>query len=629
MSALWRNAFGWLQKIGKSLMLPVSVLPAAGILLGVGSAKFAVLPPIVSSVMAQAGGAIFGNLPLIFAVSVALGLTAGEGAAALAGVVGFAVLVATMGVMAPLVGYEPKMIIGIPSIETGVFGGLVIGAVVGFLYQRYARTKLPTWLGFFSGSRLIPILTAFAAVFTGIVMAFIWPPIGHQIDIFSHWAATGSPATAFGIYGLVERALIPFGLHHIWNAPFFFEVGQYVDPATGNVIKGEIYRFTAGDPTAGNLAGGYLFKMWGLPAAAIAIWRTAKPENRAKVGGIMISAAMTSFLTGITEPIEFAFLFVAPVLYGIHAVLAGAAYFIAIKLGIHHSTTFSHGLIDYVVLYPNSQRGWWLLWLGPIYAALYYTIFRTVIVARDLRTPGRETEEVLAATGTRGTGSALGARGEGTRSGAAAIVADTTASMAARLVAAFGGAGNIQSLDACITRLRIELNDVALASPEALKGLGATGVLKAGGGMQAIFGTKSESLKNEMHDYLAGGGTGAEVGAEVGADAGAGAGTVTAAPAAAPAATPVRPNAAHPPRGNSRESRATLLQALGGEGNVMAAEWIATTRVRVQLRDAALLDVAALERAGAGGVQRISDDVVHVVVGADAASWAMSIGRPA
>ena len=607
MSALWKNAFGWLQKIGKSLMLPVSVLPAAGILLGVGSAKFAVLPPIVSSVMAQAGGAIFGNLPLIFAVSVALGLTAGEGAAALAGVVGFAVLVATMGVMAPLVGYETKMIIGMPSIETGVFGGLVIGAVVGFLHHRYSRTTLPTWLGFFSGSRLIPILTAFAAVLTGIVMAFIWPPIGHQIDLFSHWAATGSPATAFGIYGLVERALIPFGLHHIWNTPFFFEVGQYVDPATGNVIRGEIYRFTSGDPTAGNLAGGYLFKMWGLPAAAIAIWRTAKPEHRAKIGGIMISAAMTSFLTGITEPIEFAFLFVAPVLYAIHAVLAGAAYFIAIKLGIHHSTTFSHGLIDYVVLYPNSQRGWWLLWLGPIYGLLYYGIFRTVIQTRDLKTPGREAEEVTGASGGLVGATDGSAAHAGTMAGAAAIVADTKASMAARLVAAFGGAGNIKSLDACITRLRIELHDAALGSPEALKGLGATGMLRVGGGMQAIFGTKSESLKNEMHDYLAGGGTGAEVGSGVRAAVGTAVGV---------------------PRGNSRESRATLLLALGGEGNVVAAELTAMTRVRVQVRDLAKLDDAALERAGASGVQRISDDVVHVVVGADAASWAASIGRP-
>jgi PTS system glucose-specific IIC component len=602
-----RTAFGVLQKIGKSLMLPVSVLPAAGILLGVGSAKFAVLPPLMSSVMAQAGGAIFGNLPLIFAVSVALGLTAGEGSAALAGVVGFAVLVATMGVMAPVVGYEPQQILGMPSIETGVFGGLVIGAVVGFLHQRYSRTQLPTWLGFFSGSRLIPILTAFAAVATGIVMAYIWPPIGEQIARFSHWAAEGSPATAFGLYGLVERALIPFGLHHIWNAPFFFEVGSYLDPATGNVIKGEIYRFTAGDPTAGNLAGGYLFKMWGLPAAAIAIWRTARPENRAKVGGIMISAAMTSFLTGITEPIEFSFLFVAPLLYGIHAVLAGAAYVIAVKLGIHHSTTFSHGLIDFMVLYPNAQRGWWLLWLGPLYAVLYFGIFRTVILARDLKTPGREIDEAP---------SAAGAALVGLRAG----VATAAGSMAAKLVAAFGGAANIKSLDACITRLRIELVDSSRASVEALKALGATGVLTAGTGMQAVFGTRSEGFKNEMADYLASGGTGDEIGL-VGSATGDSSGVSAVAPVASRAlasrSASLRPIPA----------REVILGALGGESNVRAATAVALTRLRVQVRDLSRVNDEALVRAGAGGVQRVGKDIIHVVIGPEAPAWASALGK--
>ncbi len=545
-------------------MLPVSVLPAAGILLGVGSAKFAVLPVVVSDVMARAGGAIFGNLPIIFAVSVALGLTAGEGAAALAAVVGFAVLVATMGVMAPFVGYEPKMIIGMPSIETGVFGGLVIGAVVGFLYQRYSRTQLPTWLGFFSGSRLIPILTAFAAVFTGLAMAFVWPPIGRLIDGFSHWAATGSPATAFGLYGLVERGLIPFGLHHIWNAPFFFEVGSYLDPATGNTIRGEIYRFTSGDPTAGNLAGGYLFKMWGLPAAALAMWRTARPENRAKVGGIMISAAMTSFLTGITEPIEFSFLFVAPLLYVIHAVLAGAAYVIAVLLDIHHSTTFSHGLIDFVVLYPNSQRGWWLLWLGPLYALLYYVIFRYVIVARDYKTPGREAEAPA---------------GEG----ATATDVPASGSMGQRLVAAFGGAGNIKSLDACITRLRIELHDPAQANDAALRGLGASGVLKTAGGVQAVFGTRSEQLKHEM----------------------------AAAMAKAPSA--------------ELPSAHELYAALGGADNVAGADAVAHTRLRVRMKDTSRLDEPALLLLGARAVQRLEAGVVHVIIGPAAASWASQL----
>jgi PTS system glucose-specific IIC component len=579
--SLTRAAFGWLQKIGKSLMLPVSVLPAAGILLGVGSAKFTWLPVVVSSVMAQAGGAIFGNLPLIFAIGVALGLTNNDGVAALASVVGFAVMLATMGVMAPLLGYDPKPIMGIPSIETGVFGGILIGAVAAVLFNRYYRLQLPAYLGFFSGKRSVPILTAFAAVITGIVLSFVWPPIGHQIDVFSRWAAAGSPATAFALYGVVERALIPFGLHHIWNVPFFFEVGQYVDPATGKIIRGEIYRFTSGDPTAGNLAGGYLFKMWGLPAAAIAIWRTAKPENRAKVGGIMISAALTSFLTGITEPIEFAFLFVAPLLYAVHALLAGAAYFVAIKLGIHHSTTFSHGLIDYVVLYPHSQRGWWLLWLGPLWAAMYYVLFRTLILKRDLKTPGREADDGLGTTG------------------AYPVVSDADAAvasngMAPRLVEAFGGADNIHSLDACITRLRVELNDVNRASADALRQLGASGVVTVGSGMQAIFGTRSENLKTDMEEYMQ---------------------SLGVAPSAPPASAAGRVSRTVTLTGAERARGAKIAAALGGARNIVGAEPVALTRLRVEVRDPRRIDEAALAAAGVSGVWRVSERVVHLIVG--------------
>jgi len=244
-----KGAFSSLQKIGKSLMLPVSVLPVAGILLGVGSAKFAWLPVAVSTVMAQAGGAIFGNLALIFAIGVALGLANNDGVASLAAVVGYAVMLATMGVMAPLLGHEAKPIMGIPSIETGVFGGILIGAVAAILFNRYYRIQLPAYLGFFAGKRSVPILTAGAAVITGIILSLVWPPIGDMINRFSRWAASGNPAAAFALYGVVERALIPFGLHHIWNVPFFFEVGQYVDPTTHQVIRGEINRFVAGDPT--------------------------------------------------------------------------------------------------------------------------------------------------------------------------------------------------------------------------------------------------------------------------------------------------------------------------------------------------------------------------------------------
>ena len=586
---VFRTTFGWLQKIGKSLMLPVSVLPAAGILLGVGSAKFAWLPVVVSDVMAQAGGAVFGNLPLIFAIGVALGLTANDGVAALASVVGFAVMVATMGVMAPLLGYEPKPIMGIPSIETGVFGGILIGTVAAILFNRYFRLQLPPYLGFFSGKRSVPILTAFAAIFIGIGLAFVWPPIGRGIDVFSRWAASGNPAGAFALYGVVERALIPFGLHHIWNVPFFFEVGQYVDPATGKVIRGEIFRFTSGDPTAGNLAGGYLFKMWGLPAAALAIWRTARPENRAKVGGIMISAALTSFLTGITEPIEFAFLFVAPMLYILHALLAGAAYFVAIELGIHHSTTFSHGLIDYVVLYPNAQRGWWLLWLGPLWAAMYYALFRTLITRMNLKTPGREPEDAAAGSG----GAALASTAEGTDS------------MAARLVMAFGGPENIRTLDACITRLRVELRDVARASPEALKALGASGVMQVGGGMQAIFGTRSENLKTDMEEYMRS----------------APARNVTA-PVAPPPTPVVGAAGGRTATGEERARVTAIVAALGGPPNVRSLEVVALTRLRVELGDPHLIDEHALELTGVGGVQRLAGNIIHLIVGEAAAALA-------
>jgi len=611
--SLGRSAFGILQKMGKALMLPVAVLPAAGILLGVGAAKFAILPLAVSNVMEQAGGAVFGNLPLLFAIGVVLGLTENDGVAALSAVVGFAVMLATMGVMAPFVGYEPRPIMGIPSIETGVFGGILIGAVAATLFNRFYRIQLPPYLGFFAGKRSVPILTAFAAIFVGIGLSLVWPPIGKGIASFSHWAATSNPALAFTVYGLVERSLIPFGLHHIWNVPFFFEVGTYVDPTSGKELHGEIARFAAGDRTAGYLAGGYLFKMWGLPAAAIAMWHTARPENRARIGGIMISAALTSFLTGITEPIEFAFLFVAPVLYAVHAVLAAVAYFVCVELGIRHGTTFSHGLIDYVVLFKNSQRGLWYLWLGPIWAVVYYALFRTMITRFNLKTPGRELEDA-AAVGAE-TEEAMAAEG-GREIPGKGVPAAATA-MAPRLVAAFGGAGNIKALDACITRLRVDLHDVSRASADELKALGAAGVMKVGGGMQAIFGTRSENLKTDMEEFMrsaAGMAVAAQTAAGPATSAAPSPSAPTTAPTAAPAVTP-----AH------RARAAAIAAALGGSDNVRSVEAVAITRLRVELRDAARMDEGALERAGAPGVMRLADGLAHVIVGEDAAGIAAAM----
>lgn len=606
--SLWEQSFSFLQKIGKSLMLPVSVLPVAGILLGVGSAEFSWLPPIVSKLMAQAGGAIFGNLPLIFALGVALGLTNNDGVAALAGTVGYVVMIATMGVMAGWLGVKTSLIMGVPSIETGVFGGILVGGVAGTLFNRYYKVKLPDYLAFFAGKRLVPILTAFAAIGLGAVLSLVWPPIGRLIGAFSQWAATGQPGVAFAIYGIVERSLIPFGLHHIWNVPFFFEVGQYVNPATKEIIRGEIHRFTAGDPTSGNLAGGYLFKMWGLPAAAIAMWRCARPENRARVGGIMISAAFTSFLTGITEPIEFSFLFLAPLLYGLHAVLAAAAFALCIALGIKHGTTFSHGLIDYLVLFPKSTNAIWFLVIGPLWAAIYFTLFRTAIFAFDLKTPGREPEEA--------TGSEAATGGPLPQSGVAGH------EFSRRLVLAFGGKSNIKSLDACITRLRVELYDMSKANPDRIKALGAAGVVSVGSGLQAIFGTQSGNYKTEMEEYLALAGDDAEL-----------------SPADLPTAATVAPTtvtgfSARLADPHAHAKAQALLAALGGAKHLIGVEACAETRLRIQLHPDAELVEDALIKAGVSALMKPAKGVLHLIVGLHAEEYAIELkaliatGRP-
>ncbi|MER2600840.1 MAG: PTS glucose transporter subunit IIBC [Candidatus Competibacter phosphatis] len=582
---MWQHAFAFLQKIGKALMLPVSVLPVAGILLGIGSAHFAIFPDLVSNVMAQSGGAIFGIMAIMFAIGVALGLTNNDGVSALAAVVGYVVLLATLGVMAKVLGVPTKEVMGIASVDTGVFGGIVIGGIAAALFNRYYRISLPPYLGFFAGKRFVPIVTAFAAIGLGILLSFIWPPIGAGIKSFSMWAAESNPALAFTIYGVIERLLIPFGLHHIWNVPFFFEVGNYIDPTTGKAITGEIQRYIAGDPTAGNMAGGYLFKMWGLPAAAIAMWHSARPENRAKVGGIMISAALTAWLTGITEPIEFTFMFVAPILYAIHAALAGLAYFLCIELGVKHGMTFSHGAIDFVVLYAKSTNGWWLIPLGLAWAAMYYTIFRTVIAKFDLKTPGREIETAAL-------------------SGEAA--SDIAHGFAKQLVLAFGGRSNIKGLDACITRLRVELNDMSKASPDKLKALGAAGVVTVGKGMQAIFGTRSENLKTDMEEYLKGAGPEAEAVEEP-------------LPAAAVAPAGIVSKLRDP---EAADKAKQLIAALGGAGNIQRVDACAETRLRLVLNNEAAVHDGALQAAGVNGVMRLANQTVHLVVGLNADQYA-------
>ncbi|KLV07267.1 PTS glucose-specific subunit IIBC [Photobacterium aquae] len=476
---MFSTTFGILQRIGRSLMLPVAVLPIAGLLLGIGSANFSWMPNLVSDIMAMSGDAVFSNLALIFAIGVALGLSDNDGVAGLAATVGFAILTATMGVMAKLHGIETATVIGIPTINTGVFGGIIIGAIAAMLYNRFFNIKLPEYLGFFAGKRFVPIVTGIAAIALGIMMSYVWPPIGNMIDQFSHWAAYQNPTLAFGIYGFVERSLIPFGLHHIWNVPFFFEVGEYVNPETGEVIKGEIQRYLAGDPTAGNLAGGYMYSMWALPAIGLAIYRSARPEKRALVGGIMASAALTSWLTGITEPMEFSFLFVAPVLYVIHCVLTGIGFAIVSALDIHHSVTFAHGAIDFLIYYPLSSNAWLFILIGPLWAVMYYGIFRFMITKFNLMTPGRENEQDEISQ-----------------------VAEIGNEMAAQLINALGGKSNIKNVDACITRLRVSLHDIKQADIKRIKQLGAREVLVIGDNLQAIFGTQSDHIKTEINQVL-------------------------------------------------------------------------------------------------------------------------------
>jgi PTS system glucose-specific IIC component len=582
MSA-FQHAFSLLQKIGKCMMLPVSVLPVAGILLGVGSAHFSWLPGPLSDVMATSGSAIFGALPLLFAVGVAIGLTENDGVSALAGLVGYVVFLAALGTFAALLGIETKVLMGVPSIETGVFGGILVGLIAAAVFNRFYRLQLPSYLGFFAGKRSVPIITAFSAIALAAVLSLVWPPIGGAIDRFSHWAVHGRPALAFTIYGVVERALIPFGLHHVWNVPFFFQAGAFTDPSTGKVVHGEIARFIAGDPTAGHMTGGYLFKMWGLPAAAIAMWRAARPEHRQATFGIMISAALTAFLTGITEPIEFAFLFVAPVLYAIHAVLAGLAYFVCVALGIKHGFTFSHGLIDYVVLFPKSHGAWWLLVIGPLWAAMYYGVFSFAIRRFNLLTPGREVEEAGRV--------------------AAPVSSDR---FALQLVRAFGGRSNIVSLDACITRLRVKLADVTRARPDTLKALGAAGVVVVGDGMQAIFGTRSDNLKTEMQDYLRSAGPEAD---EI----------EDPSPIKVAAPAGLQPRLRDP---DAARRASAYVAALGGRQNIVRVDACAQTRLRVVVRDETQVREAALRAEGVAALVAVSGQTLHLLVDLNADQYA-------
>jgi N-acetylglucosamine PTS system EIICBA or EIICB component len=379
------------QRLGRSLMLPIAALPAAGLLLRLGQAdmlgRFSPLET-VANVIAAAGGALFENLPLIFAVGIAIGWAKkADGSTALAAVVGYLVLEGVFKAMSPVVLEGETTPTGDPAvINFGVLGGIVTGLIAAVLWQRYYRLKLPDYLGFFGGRRSVPIITAVVMIVVGVVMSFLYPLFDGGLTTLGE-AVNANTVIGGGIFGVANRLLIPLGLHHIINSVVWFILGDY------NGVHGDLNRFFAGDPNAGTfMTGSFPIMMFALPAAAMAIWHEARPEQRKVVGGIMLSTALTAFLTGITEPLEFSFLFVAWPLYVIHAVLTGTSLALTNALGIHDGFSFSAGAIDYLLNFGHATRPLWLIPIGLAYAAVYYVLFRFVIRKWNLRTPGREEE---------------------------------------------------------------------------------------------------------------------------------------------------------------------------------------------------------------------------------------------
>ena len=504
---MWKKFFGVLQKLGKALMLPVAMLPAAGLLLGFGNAAqqdamLQLMPfldadwiQLVARVMEDAGNIVFSNLALIFAVGVAIGL-AGDGAAALAALVGYLVMNQVMGswlgLSAETLASEPGFasVLGIPTLQTGVFGGIIIGLIAAYSYNRFHDIEMPSFLGFFAGKRFVPIVTAGFAFIAGLLMLIVWPPIQDAMNSASLWLIEEGTYIAVFAFGFIKRLLIPFGLHHIFHAPFWYEFGSYTT-AAGEIVRGDMTIFFAQlrdgvEITAGNfMAGEFPIMMFGLPAAALAMYHTARPERKKLVAGLLASGALTSFLTGITEPLEFSFMFLSPILFLIHAVLDGLSFVLMTFLSVNIGYTFSGGGIDFLLfgILPG-QEPWWLAVIaGLVFAVIYYVIFRFMIQKFNLLTPGREADNDE--EGNEGN-------------------AIDQNSLPAQVLEAMGGQENIAHLDACITRLRVSVKDQGEVDKNRLKKLGASGVLEVGDNIQAIFGPRSEIIKGQMQDIMAG-----------------------------------------------------------------------------------------------------------------------------
>ncbi|AQT85856.1 PTS system, N-acetylglucosamine-specific IIBC component [Paenibacillus larvae subsp. larvae] len=479
---------GFLQKIGRSLMLPVATLPAAAILLRFGNIDYikdfhmgdtvgGFLNQFVQPFLNAGGSAIMDNLPLIFAVGVAIGF-AGDAVAALAAVIAHLVLTKVLIAV-------PKAFAFIPAdmkLDMGVLGGILAGGIAAYFYKKYHDIKLPEWLGFFGGKRFVPIITSLVMVFVGLIFGLIWGPVQTWLDSFGNWVVSLG-AIGSGVFMVANRLLIPFGLHHIINTIAWFQIGSFTD-AAGNVVHGDIHRFFAGDPSTGMFMTGFFpIMMFALPGAALAIIHTAKKEKRKAVSSIFIGTAFAAFLTGITEPLEFSFMFLAPVLYVIHAILSGLSGVIMSLLDVRLGFGFSAGLIDYILNWPLASKPIMLIPVGLAYFVLYYFLFRFTIVKFNLKTPGREDDDITE------DGQ------DGSETGGSSSLRDK----AEKIVPMLGGKENIKSIDACITRLRLVLEDDKKVDEKGLKSLGAAGIMKLGGGsVQVVFGTQSELIKEEM-----------------------------------------------------------------------------------------------------------------------------------
>ena len=560
-TTLGARLMGGLQRLGRSLMLPIAVLPIAGLLLRLGQ------PDLLDiAFIAGAGEAIFANLALIFAIGLAVGFADdSNGAAGLAGVIGYLVLDAVLTALNP-------------EIDMGVLAGIIFGCVAGLLYNRYHAIRLPEYLAFFGGRRFVPIATGLDAVALGVAFGVVWPPIQHGIDALGQWLIDAGGLGLF-VYGTLNRLLIVTGLHHVLNSLVWFVFGSF-EAASGMVASGDLNRFFAGDPAAGRfMAGFFPVMMFGLPAAALAMYHAAPRGRRAQVGGLLLSLALTAFLTGVTEPIEFTFMFLAPLLYGLHAVLTGVSMALLHWLDVKLGFTFSAGAFDFALSYGLSTNGWLMLPVGLAYFALYYTVFRWAIARFDLPTPGREPE--AAGSSTVATTSDVGERGPA-------------------FVAALGGAGNLASVGACTTRLRLVLENPGAIDEAALKALGARGLLRLqGGGLQVILGPIADGVADEIRHAITV------------------AGQAPAPQAGRPAASSEasRVSAVETIDAQAREA---WHRALGGVANIREAAAVAATRLRLELHDAGALDEAALQRLGAQGVQRLERGVVHVLLGRQA-----------